>query len=79
MYHKIKAIYVSHLHADHHIGLIGLLQERAKYLGDMLEPVMLLAPKQISSWLYFYDKRIESIRNTYELIYNADLVKLISI
>lgn len=89
---KLKAIYISHLHADHHIGtiiysfktiffiiflllgLIGIFQERRKVLGPLADAILLLAPQQISSWLYFYDKRIESIKSEYTLIGNGDLV-----
>lgn len=70
----LKAIYVSHLHADHHLGLIGVLEERKKVLGDQSTPLILFAPKQIAFWLAFYDKRIESIKNEYILVPNGDLV-----
>lgn len=73
---KLGAIYVSHLHADHHIGLIGVLQERRQVLGADAAPVLLLAPKQIASWLYFYDRQIESLRHEYELVHNGDLVSI---
>lgn len=76
VFRNLKAVYISHLHADHHIGLIGVLQERRRILGADAEPVMLLAPVQITSWLYFYDRRIESIRNEYTLISNGDLVRI---
>lgn len=75
---NLKAIYVSHLHADHHLGLIGILEERRRLLQGDTSPVMLLAPKQISSFLDFYDKRIDSIRNEYFLVPNANLVRRIS-
>lgn len=71
---KLKAIYISHLHADHHIGLIGILRARQIYLNNKLEPLMLLAPKQIQSWLHFYNHRIESISQEYFLISNGDLI-----
>lgn len=76
VFRNLKAVYISHLHADHHIGLIGVLQERRRILGANGEPVLLLAPVQIASWLYFYDRRIESIRNEYTLIRNGDLVRI---
>ncbi|XP_012284418.1 ribonuclease Z, mitochondrial [Orussus abietinus] len=66
----IKAVYVSHLHADHHIGLIGFLKEREKLTK---EPVFLLAPQQISAWLPYYHARFELILNNFQLIHNADL------
>lgn len=75
----LRAIYVSHLHADHHIGLIGVLQERRRIWGEYDgevngKPVMLLAPQQMASWLHFYDRQIESLRHEYELVHNGDLV-----
>lgn len=73
---SLKAIYVSHLHADHHLGLIGLLQERKKILKGEVDPLLLFAPKQISFWLVFYDKRIEEIRDEYKLVPNRDLVSI---
>lgn len=88
---QLRAIYVSHLHADHHIGLIGVLQERRRALDDVAVvgeangttaldncgPVMLLAPQQIASWLHFYDAQIESLRHEYELVPNGDLVSIV--
>ncbi|XP_050670855.1 ribonuclease Z, mitochondrial isoform X5 [Leptidea sinapis] len=77
----LKAIYVSHLHADHHIGLIGVLQARRQALDEMPnptsphEPVYLLAPGQIVSWLAKYDQQFESIRGDYTLIPNQNLVE----
>lgn len=79
---NINAIYVSHLHADHHIGLIGLLRGRKEVLRRLnidKNPVLLFAPKQIASWLYFYDLSFESIDSEYELIANQDLVRNICI
>lgn len=76
---NINAIYVSHLHADHHIGLLGMLQGREnalKLLKRPLKPVYLLAPIQILAWLNFYDKCFEDIQNLYTLIPNTDLVLL---
>lgn len=76
---NIKAVYVSHLHADHHIGLIGLLQGRhraLRSLGMKQSPALLFAPKQILAWLSFYDRCFENIGSEFELIPNADLVRI---
>lgn len=74
---KINAIYVSHLHADHHIGLIGVLQGRRRALNTLhlnFKPVYLFAPKQILAWLNFYDKFFENVSQEYLLIPNSDFV-----
>lgn len=73
----LKAVYISHLHADHHIGLVGLLKGRRKVLNNLgidVEPLMLIAPRQILSWLNFYDRRFENIADEYELFANGEMV-----
>lgn len=70
----LKAIFISHLHADHHIGLIGLLRGRIAEQGrDKLPPIKLFAPEQIQSYLSFYHYRIEPIKHSYHLIRNSML------
>ncbi|XP_073831185.1 ribonuclease Z [Musca autumnalis] len=74
---NLKIIYVSHLHADHHIGLIGLLSERMKLAAEMkedLKKVLVMAPRQIEPWLNFYQNCIHNIKDAYELIGNADML-----
>ncbi|XP_016969832.2 ribonuclease Z, mitochondrial [Drosophila rhopaloa] len=70
---QLKAIYVSHLHADHHIGLIGLLRDR-RQLEPKAEPLILLAPRQIEPWLEFYNREIETIDDAYTLVANGELM-----
>lgn len=93
---KLKAIYISHLHADHHIGLfvkenmemipksiidlfipiglIGIIQMRQKLLHEKNNPIILLAPHEIQSWLIFYDSEIEIVMNEIEFVDNQTLV-----
>lgn len=75
---NLKGIYVSHLHADHHIGLVGLLQGRRRALNALnitnKKPLLLLAPKQIGAWLNFYDKCFEDIYEEYDLVPNQELI-----
>ncbi|KAG5676053.1 hypothetical protein PVAND_005907 [Polypedilum vanderplanki] len=68
---NLSFIYVSHLHADHHLGLINLLNRRRKITKNK---VVLLAPNQINAWLSFYNRRIEEIASTYELFPCSDLL-----
>ncbi|XP_063361826.1 ribonuclease Z, mitochondrial [Cydia amplana] len=73
----LKAIYISHLHADHHIGLIGVLQARAAALANAPEkntPLLLLAPGQIVTWLTMYDSQFEKIDTEFTLIPNQNLM-----
>ncbi|CAK9807553.1 Ribonuclease Z, mitochondrial [Anthophora plagiata] len=67
---SIKAVYISHIHADHHLGLIGLLLRRKQITSDKL---YLLIPTCMAPWLNFYNDRFESISQQYTLVKNSDL------
>lgn len=74
---NVEAVYISHLHADHHIGLIGLLQGRREALNRLNIdkcPLYLFAPKQILAWLNFYDRCFESVADEYILVPNDQLL-----
>ncbi|XP_015127939.1 ribonuclease Z, mitochondrial isoform X2 [Diachasma alloeum] len=68
---SIKAIYVSHLHADHHLGLLSILQQRQCITKD---PVFLFAPREIYSWLQIYHLKFEHINQLFNLIPNQNLI-----
>ncbi|KAL7736223.1 hypothetical protein ACLKA6_002902 [Drosophila palustris] len=72
---QLQAVYVSHLHADHHIGLIALLTERQQLEPEPEQPLLLLAPRQIEPWLQFYNRQIESIADAYTLVANGELLE----
>ncbi|CAK9822129.1 Ribonuclease Z, mitochondrial [Anthophora retusa] len=67
---SIKAVYISHIHADHHLGLIGLLLKRKQITSEKL---YLLIPTSMEPWLNFYNDRFESISQQYTLVQNSDL------
>lgn len=73
---NLRMIYISHLHADHHLGLIDIINRRRKVTSEKL---VLLAPAQISAWLAFYNFRIEEIYSTFDLFPCGDLVSSIRI
>ncbi|GFS03789.1 zinc phosphodiesterase ELAC protein 2 [Elysia marginata] len=61
---KVKAIFVSHMHGDHHLGLFTLLKERKNaFAVDNIpfSPVFLLSPIQMRRWLRFYHHEMESL------------------
>lgn len=71
---KLKAIYISHLHADHHMGLFGIMQLKQKICDDHV-PILLLAPSEIEPWIAYYKNEFEKISTEFEFIDNQTLVK----
>jgi ribonuclease Z len=51
---KIKAVWISHPHADHHLGILRLLEERKGLVGDR-DPLVLIAPPNILAFLQEYE------------------------
>ncbi|PSN44798.1 hypothetical protein C0J52_22511 [Blattella germanica] len=72
---RIRAVFVSHLHADHHIGLVGLLKGRREALSGVQSPLYLIAPKQIMSWLKLYHRSFEPVLEEFVLVPNGNLVR----
>uniref|UniRef100_A0A8C1SRZ9 Zinc phosphodiesterase ELAC protein 2 n=1 Tax=Cyprinus carpio TaxID=7962 RepID=A0A8C1SRZ9_CYPCA len=68
---RLSTIFVSHLHADHHTGLIHLLLERQRALnslGKAFSPVYLIAPVQIMTWLNQYHDHCQQILSQINII-----------
>lgn len=75
MFRKIKAVFVSHMHADHHMGLLSLLEYRKKLLPVNRPPLILISfAKQMKSWLFFYHNNIETIRHDLHIVDSENLV-----
>ncbi|KAG8006513.1 Zinc phosphodiesterase ELAC protein 2 [Nibea albiflora] len=61
---KISTVFISHIHADHHTGLLLLLYQRKRALaavGKAFSPIYLVAPTQIMTWLNEYHDCCEEI------------------
>ncbi|KAL3822251.1 hypothetical protein ACHAXA_005884 [Cyclostephanos tholiformis] len=58
----IKAVWISHPHADHHLGLLRLLSERAAILND---PIVLMAPTDMFAFLKEYEWVAPEIIHSY--------------
>ncbi|XP_041812720.1 zinc phosphodiesterase ELAC protein 2 [Chelmon rostratus] len=73
---KISAVFVSHMHADHHTGLLMFLYQRKRALaalGKPFGPVYLVAPLQIMAWLNMYHNFCEEILDHVNFIPNRVL------
>ncbi|KAL0993355.1 hypothetical protein UPYG_G00106540 [Umbra pygmaea] len=61
---KISTVFISHMHADHHTGLLNLLFQRERAmtsLGKAFSPISLVAPVQMMTWLTQYHHHCQEI------------------
>ncbi|NXH09446.1 RNZ2 protein, partial [Bucco capensis] len=75
---NLAAVFVSHMHTDHHSGLLNILLERRRAfaaLGQPFSPLFLVAPEQIMPWLYEYHNHCEQILGDIKMIPSQSLVK----
>ncbi|GMM33917.1 tRNase Z [Saccharomycopsis crataegensis] len=50
---ELQCIYLSHLHADHHLGIVSVIEEWIKYKGENNEDKLyIIAPWQYQRFLY---------------------------
>ncbi|XP_054711118.1 ribonuclease Z, mitochondrial-like [Uloborus diversus] len=66
-----NCVFISHMHADHHLGLIQFLKRRqAAFERHDLEydPLILIGPHMLHLWLTEYHKSFEPISSLYKFI-----------
>ncbi|XP_042858689.1 ribonuclease Z, mitochondrial-like [Penaeus japonicus] len=75
---NLAAVYVSHLHADHHIGFINILLGRRKAFHragiTKIPKLALLAPQKILAYLISYHANFEPVLQDFSLIANHKLL-----
>ncbi|EHB11816.1 Zinc phosphodiesterase ELAC protein 2 [Heterocephalus glaber] len=60
----LAAVFVSHLHADHHTGLLNILLQRERALaslGKPFHPLLVVAPTQLRPWLEQYHNHCQEV------------------
>ena len=62
---KLKAIYVSHLHADHHLGMLQIIKARAALTSD---PLILIIPPAVTKWLQHYNQSVERVNDNIQIV-----------
>lgn len=57
---RIKAIFISHHHSDHHIGLVQMIEKRHLFSGNR---TMIILPPMVSKFLYSKSDSFSSLNN----------------
>jgi ribonuclease Z len=71
----IKAAWVSHPHADHHLGLLRLLTERAQFQDLCANPLIIIGPHSLFCFLDEYVREVDpTIANSFAAFDCKDLV-----
>ncbi|XP_068932917.1 zinc phosphodiesterase ELAC protein 2 isoform X1 [Petaurus breviceps papuanus] len=68
---NIAAVFVSHIHADHHTGLLNILLQRNRALasvGKPFSPLLLIAPTQVMTWMQQYHAHCQEILDAVNMI-----------
>lgn len=71
VFRKLTAVFISHLHCDHHLGLFSILNARRKALQKLDLPMTrlnILAPIQIQRWFFLYCKLIMNFLDEIQLV-----------
>lgn len=56
--HSIRVVWISHPHADHHLGLLSILEKKKMYMKKGDDPIVIIAPPAILSYLEAYKKLV---------------------
>uniref|UniRef100_A0A2K6E912 Zinc phosphodiesterase ELAC protein 2 n=1 Tax=Macaca nemestrina TaxID=9545 RepID=A0A2K6E912_MACNE len=68
---SLAAVFVSHLHADHHTGLLNILLQRERALaslGKPFHPLLVVAPTQLKPWLQQYHNQCQEVLHHVSMI-----------
>lgn len=71
---RLKCVFISHIHADHHLGLIHILKKRETIdmESDVADDLVIIGPAKIRKWLEEYNRFCEDIE--YRFVDSRDLV-----
>ncbi|EGZ06400.1 hypothetical protein PHYSODRAFT_531194 [Phytophthora sojae] len=65
---RLKCVWISHNHADHHLGLLRLLSHRANDADT--EPLLVIGPTALRFWLDEYAAQDPTVRGKYSFVEN---------
>lgn len=73
---NIKALHITHMHGDHHMGIMDFIRIRQKYMPENRPPLLLMSPlEEFTEVLKFYEKNFGNVLSEFIIIDNEDLVR----
>lgn len=61
---SLRVIYITHIHADHHLGLLQLIRERDRVIAEdhaPKDPVFLVLPFNCGAWVSKFSKMVDNL------------------
>jgi ribonuclease Z len=62
---SLRLIWISHIHADHHVGIISLLAARRRVLGPDCEPICVVGPWPLRAFLGLHSGGVEPLAHRF--------------
>lgn len=74
---RLDCVFISHLHADHHLGLVKVLKERQsafETLGIPYKHLLVVAPRFMVPWMARCSRAFDSVAELFRYVDNASLL-----
>lgn len=62
---RVRVVWISHPHADHHLGITRILAECKRLRGSSFQPIVVIAPVAVLLYLREYASADPSVQGTY--------------
>ncbi|CAJ0928422.1 unnamed protein product [Ranitomeya imitator] len=75
---RLSAVFISHIHADHHTGLLRLVLERERALaslGKPFSPIMVIGPTILMTWLNQYNDSCQEVLHNISFVPSWSLME----
>jgi len=65
---KLRCVYISHMHADHHLGLVNIIQARAREVTDPEKKLVIISTDRLMPFLTYYHTKFEPLLGQCEFV-----------
>ena len=65
---RLRCVYISHMHADHHLGLINIIQARAREVQDPGLKLLIISTDRLVPFLTYYHTKFEPLLTSCDFV-----------